>query len=100
MDRAGVTVRPIDSMLGPHHLNEVFFDDVVATEAEILGELDRGWDVIRYVLAHERIGIARYARSERILSLLAEHLPGDERPEADALRAAHASCWSKPARRG
>jgi alkylation response protein AidB-like acyl-CoA dehydrogenase len=90
MNRAGVTVREIDSMLGPHHLNEVFFDEVVATEAEILGELDRGWDVIRYVLAHERIGIARYARSERILSLLTEYLPGDDRPEADALRAAHA----------
>jgi len=90
MDREGVTVREIDSMLGPHHLNEVFFDEVVATEAEILGELDHGWDVIRYVLAHERIGIARYARSERILSLLADRLPGDDRPEADALRAAHA----------
>lgn len=90
MDRAGVTVREIDSMLGPHHLNEVFFDDVVAGEAEILGELDRGWDVIRYVLAHERIGIARYARSERILSLLAPYLPDDGRAESDALRAAHA----------
>jgi alkylation response protein AidB-like acyl-CoA dehydrogenase len=89
MDRPGVTVREIDSMLGPHHLNEVFFEDVVATEAEILGELDHGWDVIRYVLAHERIGIARYARSERILSLLAGYLPAADRPEADALRAAH-----------
>jgi alkylation response protein AidB-like acyl-CoA dehydrogenase len=90
MERAGVSVREIDSMLGPHHLNEVFFDEVVATEAEILGELDQGWDVIRYVLAHERIGIARYARSERILSLLAEHLPDNGRPESEALRAAHA----------
>ena len=90
MDRPGVTVREIDSMLGPHHLNEVFFDEVVATDAEILGELDKGWDVIRFVLAHERIGIARYARDERILSLLAPYLPEDERPESEALRAAHA----------
>ena len=28
MDRPGITVRPIRSMLGPHHLNEVFLDDV------------------------------------------------------------------------
>lgn len=90
MDRPGVTVRAIDSMLGPHHLNEVFFDEAVATDAEILGELHKGWDVIRVVLAHERIGIARYARSERILSLLAEYLPADEQPESEALRAAHA----------
>jgi alkylation response protein AidB-like acyl-CoA dehydrogenase len=90
MDRAGVGVRPIDSMLGPHHLNEVFFDEVRAEDAEILGELHKGWDVIRFVLAHERIGIARYARSERILSLLSDYLPGDGRPESQALRSAHA----------
>lgn len=90
MDRPGVSVREIDSMLGPHHLNEVFFDEVVATDAEILGELDKGWDVIRFVLAHERIGIARYARSERILSLLSDHLPDDDRPDSQELRAEHA----------
>jgi alkylation response protein AidB-like acyl-CoA dehydrogenase len=95
MDRAGVSVREIDSMLGPHHLNEVFFDDVVVHESEILGELDRGWDLIRFVLAHERIGIARYARSERILSLLSEYLPGDDHAEAGALRAAHARLMVK-----
>jgi alkylation response protein AidB-like acyl-CoA dehydrogenase len=90
MDRPGVTVREIDSMLGPHHLNEVFFDETVATDGEILGELHKGWDVIRFVLAHERIGIARYARSERILSMLTEYLPADGQPESEALRAAHA----------
>jgi alkylation response protein AidB-like acyl-CoA dehydrogenase len=95
MDRPGVGVREIDSMLGPHHLNEVFFDEVAATDAEILGELDKGWEVIRFVLAHERIGIARYARSERILSLLSEHLPADESPESAELRAAHARLLAK-----
>ena len=30
MDTPGITVRPIRSMLGPHHLNEVFFDEVWA----------------------------------------------------------------------
>src|SRR5947199_365489 len=28
MDRDGIEVRPIASMLGPHHLNEVFLDNV------------------------------------------------------------------------
>jgi alkylation response protein AidB-like acyl-CoA dehydrogenase len=95
MDRPGVTVRPIDSMLGPHHLNEVFFDEVVATDDEILGEVDRGWDVIRFVLAHERIGIARYARSERILAKLAEQLPTDDAPESIELRTQHARLLMK-----
>lgn len=76
MDRAGVTVRPIQSMLGRHHLNEVFFDDVEVGPDEVLGEVGDGWSVIRRALAHERVGIARYARCERLLSLVAEEARG------------------------
>jgi alkylation response protein AidB-like acyl-CoA dehydrogenase len=68
MDREGITVRPIQSMLGPHHLNEVFFDNVWAGPGEVLGGAGNGWNVIRRALAHERVGIARYARCDRLLS--------------------------------
>jgi len=67
MDRPGIEVRPIPTVLGPHHFNEVFFDDVVATESDILGELDNGWEVITAGLTFERVGAARYARSDRLL---------------------------------
>jgi alkylation response protein AidB-like acyl-CoA dehydrogenase len=67
MDAPGIEVRPIPCMLGPHHLNEVFLDDVAVTEADVLGEVDRGWQVVQEVLAFERVGIARYARVERLL---------------------------------
>lgn len=73
MDSPGITVRPIASMMGPQHLNEVFFDGVrIGTDA-VLGGVGRGWDVIKIVLTHERIGIPRYARDERVLSALAGH---------------------------
>ena len=67
MDTPGITVRPIRSMLGHHHLNEVFFDDVWAGPEAVLGGIGEGWAVIRKALAHERVGIARYARCERLL---------------------------------
>ena len=67
-DREGITVRPIRSMLGPHHLNECFFDDVWAGPGEVLGGVGNGWKVIRRALAHERVGIARYARCDRLMS--------------------------------
>ena len=67
MDAPGIEVRPIATMLGPHHLNEVFLDDVWVTEADVLGEVDQGWKVVQEVLAFERVGIARYARCERLL---------------------------------
>ncbi|GAA5060254.1 acyl-CoA dehydrogenase family protein [Nocardia callitridis] len=67
MSDPAIEVRPIRSMLGPHHLNEVFFDDLRVSEADVLGTVDEGWQVVREVLAFERVGIARYARCEYLL---------------------------------
>jgi alkylation response protein AidB-like acyl-CoA dehydrogenase len=67
MDTPGVEVRPIRSMLGRHHLNEVFFQDVTLDDEAILGVVNEGWNVVREVLAYERVGISRYARCERLL---------------------------------
>ena len=67
MSDPGIEVRPIRSLMGPHHLNEVFFDDVKVGPADVLGTVDGGWQVVQEVLAFERVGIARYARCERLL---------------------------------
>ena len=72
-----IEVRPIATMIGPHHLNEVFFDDLRVTEADVLGQVDEGWQVAQEVLAFERVGIARYARCERLLHAAPAAL-GDE----------------------
>ncbi|MFW0796698.1 acyl-CoA dehydrogenase family protein [Gordonia sp. CPCC 205515] len=67
MSDPAVEVRPIRSMLGPHHLNEVFFDSLRVTETDVLGAVGDGWKVVQEVLAFERVGIARYAKCERLL---------------------------------
>jgi alkylation response protein AidB-like acyl-CoA dehydrogenase len=91
MDAPGITVRPIRSMLGPHHLNEVFFDDVWAGPDSVLGGVGEGWSVIRTALAHERVGIARYARCERLLSALGRELA----PHWDDLPPALHAQWAR-----
>ncbi|WP_193044959.1 acyl-CoA dehydrogenase family protein [Mycolicibacterium baixiangningiae] len=68
MDDPAIQVRPIRTMLGPHHLNEVFFDDLRVTDADVLGTVDHGWSIVGDVMAFERVGIARYARCERLLA--------------------------------
>jgi len=83
MSSPGIEVRPIRSILGPHHLNEVFFDDLQVTEEDVLGRVDEGWQVAQEVLAFERVGIARYARCERLL-LAAPAALGDEWDELPA----------------
>ena len=83
MDRAGVTVRPIASMLGPHHLNELFLDNVRVSADDVLGEVGSGWRVIKDALAYERVGIARYARCDSLLARVRDEL-GDEWDELPA----------------
>jgi alkylation response protein AidB-like acyl-CoA dehydrogenase len=86
-----IEVRPIPSMLGPHHLNEVFIDDLWVTGADVLGAVDDGWTVVQEVLAFERVGIARYARCERLLRLA----PGALGDRWDDLPAELRSRWAR-----
>jgi alkylation response protein AidB-like acyl-CoA dehydrogenase len=87
MDRSGFTVRGIPSMLGPHHLNEVFLDDLQAFPSDILGEPGDGWRVMREALAFERVGIARYARCESLLDRMQAELGADWERLPETIRA-------------
>jgi alkylation response protein AidB-like acyl-CoA dehydrogenase len=73
MTAPGITVRPIESMVGPHDLNEVFFEDVPVPADCLLGEENNGWELIVAGLTFERVGIARYARVGRVIEQLLDH---------------------------
>ena len=64
MQTPGITVRPIISIDGTHHLNEVFFDDVRVPVAMRVGPENKGWDVAKFLLGNERSGIARLGKSK------------------------------------
>ena len=87
MSDPAIEVRPIAAMVGPHHLNEVFFDNLWVTDADVLGEVDDGWKVVQEVLAFERVGIARYARAERLLMRAPAVLGDDWEALPEELRA-------------
>ncbi|MGE7770479.1 acyl-CoA dehydrogenase family protein [Viridibacillus arvi] len=57
MNQPGVETRPIIQMDGQHDFNEVYLNDAVAYDAEIIGKVDEGWHVIIALLMHERTGI-------------------------------------------
>ncbi|MBY0421690.1 MAG: acyl-CoA dehydrogenase family protein [Parvularculaceae bacterium] len=95
MNREGVTVRPIDSVVGDGDLHEVFFDNVVAKEDELLGGEGEGWEIVRYALNFERVGIPRYALARKTLQravarLVAEGAFGEAAEQAAV--SAHAAC--------
>jgi alkylation response protein AidB-like acyl-CoA dehydrogenase len=70
MRTPGVTVRPIITIDGEHEVNEVFLDNVHVPAGNIVGEAGRGWDYAKYLLSHERTGIARVGQSKRELGRL------------------------------
>jgi len=63
MKTPGITVRPIISIDGSHHLNEVFFDNVTVPVENLVHQENRGWDVAKFLLGNERTGIARLGKS-------------------------------------
>lgn len=67
MDSPGVEVREIDNPFAHHLIHEIHFTDVMVPVSHRLGEENRGWDIVRSVLANERVGIARHEHSEQVL---------------------------------
>lgn len=66
MDTPGVTVRPIRTIDGWHHLNEVFFDQVRVRADNLIGEPGKGWTCAKYLLERERLPPANVARLELV----------------------------------
>lgn len=58
MKTPGIEVKPIYSIDGEHHLNEVYFTDVRVPVANLVGEENSGWTYAKFLLMNERIGIA------------------------------------------
>ena len=54
MDQPGVETRPIRLIAGASPFCETFFNDAVAEKADLLGDLNDGWSVIKRLLQHER----------------------------------------------
>lgn len=77
MKTPGIEVRPILTIDGHHHLNEVFFTNVEVPVANLVGEEGQGWTIAKYLLSHERTGIAAVGDSKRQLSWLKETVARD-----------------------
>ena len=70
MQSPGVTVRPIITLEQDHEINEIFFDNVKVPLDNLVGEENQGWTYAKYLLGHERTGIAGIGRSKRELLFL------------------------------
>ena len=58
MNSPGLTVRPIRMLEGGNDLNECYLDNVRVPVENLVGELHKGWGYGKFLLGHERTGIA------------------------------------------
>jgi len=85
----GITVRPIRTIDGWLHVNEVFLDNVEVPLSDCIGDVGSGWKYGKFLLARERLNSANTAPLFQYLSrtrhLIAEKLT---QPKHRARRAA------------
>lgn len=80
MDSPGITVRPIRTIDGWHHVNEVFLDNVRVPVENCIGEPDMGWRYGKFLLSRERLNSANtgnlYQALKRVRMLIDDRLSG------------------------
>jgi alkylation response protein AidB-like acyl-CoA dehydrogenase len=67
LDTPGIEMRPIRLIEGGHEVNEVFFTDVRVPVENLVGEENNGWTIAKFLLTHERTGIAQVGNSMQSL---------------------------------
>jgi alkylation response protein AidB-like acyl-CoA dehydrogenase len=68
MTLPGVEVRPIELIDGSHEVNEVWFEDVRVPADLLVGELNGGWTIAKFLLGNERVGVAPVGAIKRALA--------------------------------
>ena len=80
MESPGVSTKPITLISGASPFCETFFDDVLVPKANLVGKLNKGWDVAKYLLTHERdmIGAMGSTGESRSLGQIASETVGTD----------------------
>jgi acyl-CoA dehydrogenase len=90
MASPGVSTKPILLISGYSPFCETFFDDVRVPKDHLVGEINKGWDVAKYLLGHEREMISGMglggSGSESLGAALKDRLADDPLLRADVAR--------------
>jgi alkylation response protein AidB-like acyl-CoA dehydrogenase len=76
----GVEIRPIVSMNGAHHFNEVILDEAFVPEPMVFGRIGDGWQQVTSELSFERSGPERFLSTFALLGAAADRMVGGRIP--------------------
>jgi len=67
MKSPGITLRPLQTMDGAHHFNEMYLDDVRVPARNMVGAENKGWYVTLMTMNFERSNIGAFSEAQRDL---------------------------------
>lgn len=70
MSAPGITVRPIGTIDGEHHINEIFLDEVRVPAENLVGVEGGGWTYAKFLLGNERLLAAEVGKAQRLMAQL------------------------------
>lgn len=70
MNDPGIDVKPIIMLDGEHEINEVYFDNVKVPAENLIGEENQGWTYAKFLLGHERTGLANVGQWKALMKRL------------------------------
>ncbi|MDP7701225.1 acyl-CoA dehydrogenase family protein [Mycobacterium sp. TY815] len=76
----GIEIRPIVSMNGAHHFNEVIFDEAFVPDDMVFGKVGDGWRQVTSELAFERSGPERFLSTFVLLTACADRMAANAVP--------------------
>ncbi|OBK30567.1 acyl-CoA dehydrogenase [Mycobacterium asiaticum] len=76
----GIEIRPIISMNGAHHFNEVILDGAFVPDDMVFGQIGDGWRQVTSELAFERSGPERFLSTFVLLAACADRMAANAIP--------------------
>ena len=97
MRSPGVKPQPIDLISGKSAFCQVFFDAVKVPKSQLIGPLNGGWSLAKYLLQHERKAMSKFGEFSLpshvdLLALLREYVPAPQSQSEHALHARASAC--------
>lgn len=66
----GVSIRPIATIDGHHHVNDVFFDNVRVPVENLVGHEGDGWRCAKFIVSNERVLVTELGKARRLFEEL------------------------------
>ncbi|MDJ0359773.1 acyl-CoA dehydrogenase family protein [Rhodococcus sp. H29-C3] len=80
LDSPGVEIRPVYTMSGDHHFNEVILDSVFVPDELVMGTIGDGWQQVTSELGFERSGPERFMSTFALLAAAVDEVAKDRLP--------------------